>query len=243
MKSGNCNCVCEPTGRAAKIWWPVLPAKRGRSSQPYVVYFTDVRPTSAREAGKWFAAPPQRAAHADLFRVEGYIRKGTSSTKGEWAYFDAELARRPRSFAIRGVHVAFNHGGLHLTNPEALSVIGSALRNADGKKQLKAMLDRHFPPQAQAATLEYEGDLRVTTRPKYTQWMSRSELPFHAPFPGGFELTPPQLDAAAAESDARYAAKEYARQQWPGGMATVVGLVRWNDGSWSAAWSRYYSPS
>lgn len=67
----------------------------------------------------------------------------------------------------------------------------------------------------------------------------------HTPFGNGYVTAlPPVATPEAAEAAAGAEKTKYERDHWPGGMASVVGLVKWTDfGSWSGLVSSYYSPS
>lgn len=66
----------------------------------------------------------------------------------------------------------------------------------------------------------------------------------HKSLPGSSRATTPVSGRDEAERVARDEVRAYERSTWPGGMASVDGLVHWVDtGLWSGLVSSYYSPS
>lgn len=197
----------------------------------WLLYFTDVRPS-----GKGYS-------------VEGYLRGHMYDPDDQWVVFTATL--EPSSDKLKN----FRRGntssrGFPVTEYDAQNIIDRLFSDPVRQEKFWKFMDEMFPASVRG---EYQGKLPVVPLSgKVREWVSGevlSRFGGHAPYGGGrfgptISATPPVATPAAAEDAAKIVAKKYEADQWPGGMAAVVGLVKWVDhGTWSGLVNSYYSPS
>ena len=196
----------------------------------WTLYFSEVKPSG------------------NGYDLEGYLRWHMNQRDDQWLYFTASVGQTPGK--LSKVQVRKRSDGLQVDTFEGLDIAERLFANPAQQAKFWGLLDGMFPASVRD---EYQGKLTVVPLSgRVLDMVSGEELRRfggHAPYSGGrygptISATPPVATPAAAEAAATASAKKYEQDQWPGGMAAVVGLVKWVDhGTWSGLVNSYYSPS
>lgn len=196
----------------------------------WTLYFSEVKPSG------------------NGYDLEGYLRWHMNQRDDQWMYFTASVGQTPGK--LSKVQVRKRSDGLQVDTFEGLDIAERLFANPAQQTKFWGLLDGMFPASVRG---EYQGKLTVLPLEGRVRDMVSGEdlrrFGGHAPYSGGrygptISATPPVATPAAAEAAATASAKKYEQDQWPGGMAAVVGLVKWVDhGTWSGLVNTYFSPS
>lgn len=189
---------------------------------------------------------PDRGGYA----VEGTLWWQQHKFDREWASFKADLRDRRGKLMFDNL-TWVSASGKTWPQMNSTTRLSQRVAKISGWKasqvSLQSLVGELFPASIMGLD-GYKGKLTVVPLAgpvrEFIPETTLRQFGGHSPYPGAIKALPPEATAEGAVSSAEADKKRYEKSSWPGGMAAVVGLVKWIDaGTWSGLVSSYYSPS